>query len=68
MVDFDDLRGLADEGVVHDEEEDIEEFSIEKETSLFLGMTPMERMFLSIFLFINVAILGAALLLVTNRV
>lgn len=45
--------GLIDEGV--------------REERLFLGMTAVERMFLSIFLFMNVAVLGIALLLATNR-
>ncbi|MEM4724513.1 MAG: hypothetical protein QXP01_05830 [Candidatus Hadarchaeum sp.] len=34
---------------------------------LFLGMTPLERMFISMFLFMNVAVLGIALLLATGR-
>ena len=34
----------------------------------FLGMTAIERMFLSIFLFLNVVVLGFALLLATNRI
>lgn len=33
----------------------------------FLGMSPVERMFLSIFLFMNVVVLGLALLLATGR-
>lgn len=33
----------------------------------FLGMTAVERMFLSIFLFMNVCVLGLALLLATGR-
>jgi hypothetical protein len=35
---------------------------------LFLGMTPVERMFISIFLFMVVAVLGVALLLATGRI
>lgn len=35
---------------------------------LFLGMTAVERMFLSIFLFMNVVILGMAFLLATRRI
>lgn len=35
---------------------------------LFLGMTAVERMFISIFLFLNVTVLGIALLLVTGRI
>ncbi len=34
----------------------------------FLGMTAVERMFLSIFLFMNVLVLGLALLIATNRI
>ena len=33
----------------------------------FLGMTAVERMFLSIFVFLNVLVIGAALLLATGR-
>jgi hypothetical protein len=36
--------------------------------ALFLGMTAVERMFISIFLFLNVSVLGFALLLATGRV
>ncbi len=39
----------------------------EGEQKLFLGMTPLERMFISMFLFMNVAVLGIALLLATGR-
>ena len=34
---------------------------------LFLGMTAVERMFISIFLFMNVCVLGLAFLLATHR-
>lgn len=46
-----------------------ENFSFDdvKEERHFLGMTAVERMFLSIFLFMNVCVLGVALLLATNR-
>lgn len=33
----------------------------------FLGMTAVERMFLSIFIFLNVVVIGMALLLFTGR-
>jgi hypothetical protein len=33
----------------------------------FLGMTAVERMFIAMFLFMNVAIIGIALLIVTGR-
>jgi len=36
--------------------------------SKFLGMSAVERMFLSIFLFMNVCVLGLALLLATRRI
>jgi hypothetical protein len=39
----------------------------EKVQALFLGMTAVERMFISIFLFMNVTILGIAFLLATGR-
>lgn len=44
---------------VVDEEEEVE--------ARFLGMTAVERMFLSIFVFLNVVVIGAALLLATGR-
>ena len=34
----------------------------------FLGMTAVERMFLVIFIFLNVIVIGTALLLFTGRV
>ncbi len=34
----------------------------------FLGMTAVERMFLALFLFMNVLVLGLALLLATGRI
>jgi hypothetical protein len=34
----------------------------------FLGMTAVERMFLSIFFFMNVLVLGLALLVATQRI
>jgi hypothetical protein len=40
----------------------------QKVQNLFLGMTAVERMFISIFLFMNVAILGLAFLLATHRI
>ncbi len=33
----------------------------------FMGMTAVERMFISIFLFLAVSVIGAALLLATGR-
>lgn len=34
----------------------------------FLGMTAVERMFLALFVFLNVIVLGVALLLFTGRI
>lgn len=48
-------RELADDGPARDEPR-------------FLGMTAVERMFLSIFFFMNVFILGLAILLATQRI
>lgn len=39
----------------------------QKVERLFLGMTAVERMFISIFLFMNVCVLGLAFLLATHR-
>ncbi len=59
---------------------DFEEFEDEEEDPLltsssgprverrFLGMTAVERMFLSIFFFMNVLVLGIAILVATQRI
>lgn len=71
---LDDLRKSTQE---EDEEFPFDEFEEEEyygadagpgRESLFLGMTPVERMFISIFLFMNVAVLGIAILLATGRI
>jgi hypothetical protein len=54
-----------------DFEEDVSLESDEPEVRherLFLGMTAVERMFIAIFLFLNVVILGLAFLLATGRI
>ena len=56
-LDFDNDIGME---IVSDKEEQVQQ--------LFLGMTAVERMFISIFLFMNVAILGLAFLLATHRI
>ena len=56
-LDFDDEIGME---IVDDKEQQVQQ--------LFLGMTAVERMFISIFLFMNVAILGLAFLLATHRI
>ncbi|MBL8156094.1 MAG: hypothetical protein JNM70_18085 [Anaerolineae bacterium] len=35
---------------------------------LFLGMTAVERMFIAVFIFLNVVVLGLAFLLATGRI
>ena len=67
---LDDLR----KGVLDDEPEmaavandDYVEIQSEKQGKRFLGMTAVERMFLMMFVFINVLVIGAALLLITGR-
>lgn len=67
---LDDLRrsGEDDDFSFGDEDEfDYGADVREGEQKLFLGMTPIERMFISMFLFMNVAVLGIALLLATGR-
>jgi hypothetical protein len=65
---LDDLRRSASGEFDDNEPEEIGIIDeIAPEERLILGMTPVERMFISIFLFMNVAVLGIALLLATNR-
>jgi hypothetical protein len=71
----DDLRELRNTTLEDDfsfEEEDdpfvAEEERQQRVDRLFLGMTAVERMFLSIFLFMNVCVLGLAFLLATHRI
>jgi hypothetical protein len=69
----DDLRDLRfdDEPEIDFEAEEdtfLEDRSAIQSESKFLGMTAVERMFLSIFLFMNVVVLGLALLLATHRI
>ncbi len=79
---LDDLRRTAEDGGAEefdldDEEGFIDDFDFEGNVigeaapraggRGFLGMTAMERMVLSIFLFLNVTVLGLALLFATGR-
>jgi hypothetical protein len=70
----DDLRDLrfddAPEEFDFDPDDDalFEDKAVVHTDKLFLGMSAVERMFLSIFLFMNVVVLGLALLLATNRI
>lgn len=65
-----DLRDdiLVDEDDFFSPEDEVSGEPVRREQVLFLGMTPIERMFISMFLFMNVAVLGIALLLATGRI
>lgn len=56
-IDFDDDSSFE---LAEDREQQVEK--------LFLGMTAVERMFITIFFFMNVVILGLAFLLATKRI
>jgi hypothetical protein len=70
---LDDLRKSASQesSRFDDEiEEDVfaeEERAARRGDTRFLGMTAVERMLLSIFLFMNVLVLGLAILIATGR-
>jgi hypothetical protein len=67
-MNLDELRSSTSRQTPEDfEAEDVFVFDEIPEERHFLGMTAVERMFLSIFLFMNVVVLGLALLLATNR-
>jgi len=67
---LDELRRNDDTSDFDDTDNEIilEEDTEEKVQRLFLGMTAVERMFLSIFFFMNVCVLGLAILLATKRI
>jgi len=69
---LDDLRrSTTDDSFDFEEDDDallLQEDVEEKVQRLFLGMTAVERMFLSIFFFMNVCVLGLAILLATKRI
>ena len=71
-MNVDDLRRSTNEETFDFENEDnvidMGEDSEERVQRLFLGMTAVERMFLSIFFFMNVCVLGLAMLLATKRI
>ncbi len=69
---LDDLRrSTSDDSFDFEDDDDnvlsMREDAEEKVDRLFLGMTAVERMFLSLFLFMNVCVLGLAILLATKR-
>ncbi len=66
-MNLDDLRRTIDNSDDSDAEVDSFTFDDGIEERQFLGMTAVERMFLTLFLFLTVTALGAALLLATGR-
>ncbi|MEP7294349.1 MAG: hypothetical protein ABI835_21345 [Chloroflexota bacterium] len=67
-MNLDELRSSTSRSNPEDfEAEEVFGFEDVGEERHFLGMTAVERMFLSIFLFMNVCVLGVALLLATGR-
>ncbi len=68
---LDDLRkstqGQANEPEIEEPVLPSAEDEDEESELRFLGMTAVERMFISIFLFLAVSVIGAALLLATGR-
>lgn len=66
-MNLDELRSSTAPTSSDDFENDAFDFGEVREERHFLGMTAVERMFLSIFLFMNVCVLGVALLLATGR-
>jgi hypothetical protein len=66
-MNLDELRSSTSQPSTDDFDADAFSFEEVGEERHFLGMTAVERMFLSIFLFMNVCVLGAALLLATGR-
>ncbi len=71
MSDFDELRAFAEgedqDGELDDDFFDQREQGETGDKKQFLGMSPVERMFIAIFFFMNVAVLGVAILLLTGR-
>lgn len=62
-------RNLLDEDDFDDmQEDDLSSEENSRNQQLFLGMTAVERMFLSIFFFMNVLVFGLAFLIVTNKI
>lgn len=75
MSDLDTLRESAFINTGDDEQdinmvvfEEVEREKQRAQAQRFLGMTPAERMMLSIFLFMNVTVMMLAFLLATGRI
>ncbi len=78
---LDDLRdsaGEVDFDEFEEEGDSFEDFDFEGQVleedggsateKRFLGMTAVERMFIAVFLFLNVTVIGLALLIATGRI
>jgi hypothetical protein len=66
---FEDLRQQASEGSLEEqEEEDVYAFRDRPRRRDFLGMTPGQRLVLSLMLLMMVCIMGSLILLVTEKV
>lgn len=69
---LDDLRkdALANDFEDFEEEDDtiLREADSAASSGRFLGMTAVERMFLSVFFFMNVLVFGLAILIATQRI
>jgi hypothetical protein len=66
---LDDLRRSTLESDSTQDEFDFDDLPVEAkpERRRFLGLSPVERMFLMIFFFMNVVVIGLVLLLATGR-
>ena len=68
---LDELRKSSEEDAIDFDDDssfDIADDNEQHGERLFLGMTAVERMFIAIFFFMNVVILGLAFLLATKRI
>jgi hypothetical protein len=67
---LDDLRNSVNEAYEEElaEEERIQELKRSRPRKPFLGMTPLQRFFLSIIFFLMVAALGFTLLILSQRI
>ena len=66
-MNLDELRSSTTQTTQDIDADDNFSFDDIPEEHHFLGMTAVERMFLAIFLFMNIVVLGIALLLATHR-
>lgn len=66
---LDDLRKSTFDDPIDDNPfDEIDATPARAEQRGFLGMSPIERMFLAIFFFMDVIVIGAVILLLSNRV